>query len=354
MRKGIVAVACAALVAAAAGCGSNDGAGGSSAAAGDAKADSGSAASGGTVRIVSPGFSAVADAPYLKFVDALEAKGVDVEMSTIDDPAQALRVVVSGRADMVIGDPVETALAVSHGGVHIKYLVTSEQATDYLIVSQPGISIDNLAGKSFGIASPGTSGQTIGNAAFQKAGIDPKSLHAVTIGDTGARVTALLAGKVDVVPVHADAAIPAIDTGKAKLLLKAGKVLGPYLQQGLIANDDFVAKNKALVQTTVDTLIDSFREFIGNEDAFRQQVQAGNLQGDLTDAQVGEVYKQLEESKFYAKNGGICDDFITRLVNFNYESGTLQKDKAVPQSEWVDPSFVQHYLAAHDQPKDTC
>lgn len=355
MHKGIVAVALVVLVAAVAGCGSGSGSGGSTSDSGEAAAagNESSATSGGTLRIISPGFSAVTDAPYLKFVDALKAKGIDVQVSTIDDPAQALRVVISGRADMVIGDPVETALAVSHGGVHIKYLVSSEQATDYLIISKPDISMDSLDGASYGIASPGTTGQTIGNAALKKAGIDPNSLHAVTIGDTAARVTALLAGKVDVVPVHADAAIPAIDTGKAKLLLQAGKVLGPYLQQGLIANDEFVSQHKELIQTTIDTLLDTLRD-ADNEDGFVKEVQAAKLQGDLSEAQVREVYKQLEDTNFYADNGGVCDKFITRLLNFNYESGTLPRDKTAPQSEWLDPSFVQHYLAAHNQPKDAC
>ena len=53
-------------------------------------------------------------------------------------------------------------------------------------------------------------------------------------------------------------AVSAVATGKVKILLNAGSVLGDYLQQGLIASDSFAAST-ATAQATVTAFLDAER-----------------------------------------------------------------------------------------------
>lgn len=313
-----------------------------------------SSASKTTINMVTNGASDLGDGNYIEFVKLLKQSGIQVNQSTIADSASALRVLISGKADFNIGDPVETILAVTNGKVHIKYLATDQQSTDYVILSKLGYTLHNLSGATFGIQSPGTSGVTIGDAALKAAGVNINTLHDVTIGGTSARVTALLAGKIDLAPALAPAAAAAVATGKVKVLLNAGVELGAYLQQGLISTDSYVASHPQVVQTVVNDLIESSRYSSTNENGYISQANAAGLSSGLKLAEEKQIWQTFKQSKFFAVNGGVCSSVISKTLNLNYESGTLSRAKTPVRSKWLDAKFVQNFLTTHHQAANAC
>jgi ABC-type nitrate/sulfonate/bicarbonate transport system substrate-binding protein len=304
-----------------------------------------------SVNLVEGGSESFADAAIAKAIDLLKAQGITVNKSVVDDPATALRAVVAGQADIALLDPVEAVTAVMNGDAPVKFLGSLSQSTDYELIALPNVTLDNLAGKKFATAGPGTAGEVIAKAALTKQNIDFSSVDLVKVGGTSARITAILAGQVDIAPVHAADASPAVGTGNVKVLAELGSVLGQYLQQGIIASDTFAA-DTATAQAVVNAFIDAERFANSDKQGYLDLAKASDLQGDLTDAEAAAAYDGLKGSKIFATNGAICEDAV---------NVTLTYDKAVPDSElntgtvpaydkWVDPQYVNNYLAAN--PKD--
>lgn len=321
---------------------------------GGTSTDGGSAPSGklaSTIRIISGGSASFSDAAIYKAEALLTAQGVKVDASLVDDPATALRAVVSGQADVALLDPVEAIKAVANGDAPVKYIGSLSQTTDYVVIALPDVTLDNLDGKTFATAGAGTAGDVIASSALAQSNVDMSKVQKVTVGGTSARLTSLLSGQVDMAPVHAPDAVPAIATGKVKLLLNTGEVLGSYLQQGLIASDTFL-KDKATAQAVVSAFIDAERAASQDETEYLSLAKANDLLGDMTDADTKEGYKQLKDGKIFATNGAICESAVNDTLKHDYEvpDGGLTPETTPAYDKWVDPTFVNAYLDKN--PKD--
>jgi ABC-type nitrate/sulfonate/bicarbonate transport system substrate-binding protein len=304
-------------------------------------------ASTSTVRITVGGGSAFADTLIYYANDLLRSQGITVELSNLASPASALQSVVAGSSDIYLGDPVESAVAVANAGADLKYIATIAQTTDYVILALPKITMSNVSGATMGSAGPGTAGTTIALAAFKKLGIDPTTIKTVTVGGTSARVTAILAGQIDLAAAHAASAVSAVETGKVKILFNAGAVMGQYLQQGLTANGSFVKNNPALVQSVVNAYLTANRWASTDGPGFIKVANDNKLTGTLTDTQELAAWTQLQSSKYFAVDGAVDEAAINPTFAYNYASGGSLTPATTPAYlKWVDPSFVRNYLLA--------
>ena len=305
-------------------------------------------ASTSTVRITLGGGTDFTDAVIYYADNLLSKEGITVQLSNLADPASALQSVVAGSSDIYLGDPMETAVAVANGGAKVKYIATIAQTTDYVVLALPNYTLSNLAGATMGSAGAGTAGTVIANAAFTKLGIDPTTIHDVTVGGTSARITAILSGQVDLAPALAPSAVPAVETGKVKILFNAGKVIGKYLQQGLTANGTFIQNNPKLVQQVVNAYLTANRWAATNEAGFIQVANANQLQGSLTASQQQAAWQQLQTSNFYAVDGAVDQGSINPTEAYTWAAGgSLTQANTPAYSNWVNPTFVQNYLMAN-------
>jgi len=317
---------------------------------------SAAAASSGskTVRLIQGGGLDFSDAAIYQAMALLKARGYNVSLANVADPTTALRSVLAGKADVYLGAPVEAATAVTNGHAAVKYIASLAQTSDYEILSLPKYTTQNLSGANLATAGPGTAGQIVAIAAMQKAGINTGQIHQVTVGGTSARVTAILSGQVDLAPVLATDAVTAVATGKVKILLNAGTVLGDYLQQGLIASDSFAA-NQTTAQATVAAFLDAERWAQTNESGYIKTATANQLTSGLTSAESEAAWTQLKNGNFFATNGAVCDQAVNQTLDYSYQSpGGLTKASTPPISDWVDPTYVNAYLTAHGQPAGAC
>ena len=326
---------------------------GVSAAAASPTLGHGAASAKATVTIVEAGGQDISSLDVLYWIDQLKAKGIDVNFEEVSDAATALRTVIAGQAAMFIGSLPTAILAVANGGAQIHVIAANDQASDYVLVAQNNVTLSNLSGKTMGIDSPGSAGEVAAQIALQHLKIDPNSIHYVVVGGSSARTTAVLAGRIDIAPIHYPLALQAEATGKVHELVNVGKEIGPYIQSGLIANDDWVSSNRALAQKIVNTFINAERWANANEYRYAQYAQKVDLTGGLTSGQMLTVWKFYRQYKYFGVNGGVCAPYVTSMVKLNQKLGSLPSS-VPPISKWLNSGFVRAYLKAHRQKPGTC
>jgi ABC-type nitrate/sulfonate/bicarbonate transport system substrate-binding protein len=347
LRRTVVpAAAVAALGMGAAGCGSSSSSSSTSGAKGSSAANAPA-----SVTIVEAGGEDFSSADVLYFDDQLKKNGITAHFDSIADASSATRAVISGQADLGINDLPDAILPVAQGAP-IKIIADNNQASDYVLVAQKGITLHNLAGKTLAIDTPGSAGQGAAELGLRAEGVNPQSVHYVTVGATSARETALLAGKVDIAPLHFPVALDALHTGKVELLLNIGKVIGPYLQSALIASDSFL-KNRAVAQRVVNTFIDTERWANSDKAGYIAYSKSHNLLSGLSATQASNAWDNYHAVKYFGINGGVCPKYINSFVTMSQSVGLLPKS-APPPSAWLDTSFVNDYLQAHHQAPGTC
>lgn len=305
-----------------------------------------------TVRVVNAGSSDFTTGDILKFVELMKRNGIDASYQIIPDAAAVLRSVVAGQSELAIASLPTAINAIINGDANIKIIGANNQATDYVLVAQRGITLRNLAGKTLAIDTPGSAGHLISKIALEKAGVDTSQIRFVSIGGSSARTTAVLAGRVDVAPIRSSLAIRALENPNIVELLNAGKTIGPYLQSGLIANDNFL-KNKALAQKVVNAFIDAQRWAMSNKYRYIQLMQDNKSIDGLTGPQLEKEWDFLKALKFWGVNGGICAANVARFTQLNWTIGSLPKPLPA-RSVWLNDTFVKAYLKKRKQKPTTC
>lgn len=306
-----------------------------------------------SVTIIEAGDQDFSSIDVLYWVDRLKAQGIDVNFELVNDAATALKTVVAGQANMFIGSLPTAILAVTNGGADIHVIAANDQASDYILVAPPSVNLKNLNGKTMGIDSPGSAGQVAAQLALKHLGVDPNILHYVTVGGSSARTTAVLAGRIDVAPIHYPLALKAESTGKVHELVNVGKEIGPYIQSGLIANDNWVSDNRALTQKIVNTFINAERWANSNEYKYVQYADKVDLAGGLTSQQELKVWTFYRQYKFFGVNGGVCTKYVKAMLKLNQQLGSLPSSlPAIPK--WLNSGFVRTYLKQHHQKSGTC
>jgi len=79
---------------------------------------------------------------------------------------------------------------------------------------------------------------------LENAGVDMSKVNTITIGGSSNRLRALIAGKVDAVPVHIDQALALTKNPKFKILIKPWQAWHEYLAEVWLVSSDWLSKPK--------------------------------------------------------------------------------------------------------------
>lgn len=319
------------------------------------KAGSAKTQAAATVTIAESGDQDFSSLDVLKWVDLLKKSGINVKYNVIADASTALQTVVSGAADLWVGNFTTPILADVNANAGVEMIAANDQASDYVLLGGPGVTLQNVAGKTMGQDSPGSSGVVAAQIAMKKEGVDPSTVKYVTVGGSSARLTAILAGKIDLAPIHYPLALTALAAGKGITnLINTGKLLGPYDQSGIVASSSWISKNKSLTQTIVNAFINAERWAASNKYGYISYAGANNLTGGLDGGQMAQTWDFYKSVNFFAINGGICDKYITDTITLNWSLGLLPKPIPLARNKLFDREFVVAYLKAHHQKPETC
>jgi ABC-type nitrate/sulfonate/bicarbonate transport system substrate-binding protein len=287
------------------------------------------------------------------WTNLMQKHGIKINYSYIGDAASAERALISGQADLLINSPGDEILAVTNGGAKIHMIGANNDSSDYILLGLPGKTLNNLNGATLGIDTPGSAGEVAALVALTKKKIDTNQIQPDTIGNSGARTNAILAGRIDLAPVHYGSALTALATGKVIETLDIGGTIGPgYIQSSLWASDSFL-KNRPLAQAAVNDFILAQRWANANKYQYVQLAQSDKATNGLSPDAMLKVWDYYRTGKYFGINGGICSKYINLTVQLGQASNSIPKS-IPPVSTWVDRTFVSTFLKKRHLKPTTC
>jgi ABC-type nitrate/sulfonate/bicarbonate transport system substrate-binding protein len=286
-----------------------------------------------------PDFTQVAN---FRWLDELKAKhGIDAEPLIFEGTDPPFRAVISGDADMVVGQVPPGIKLVLEASEDLQMIGADVAASDYLLVSTSDINTPtDLYGKKVGTAGAGAVSDSLTLAALKRQGIDTSQIEFVQIGGTGARMAALLSNQVSAGAAHAAEGYDAVSKGLNELL-PIGEALGPYLFHGVWAKKTWLDANPNLAQIAIDEFMESVRWAAGNKDDYIA-IAKTKVEG-LSDDAMSKAYDLFLRIKLFAVNGGLEPATVDATIALEQEVGGLPAD-IPPTDQWLNDTFVQSYL----------
>ncbi|MFT4014888.1 MAG: ABC transporter substrate-binding protein [Paracoccus sp. (in: a-proteobacteria)] len=123
--------------------------------------------------------------------------GVEVEIIPVKQTPMAVAALRSGAGDMA-NISLEALLNLHREGAdEVVAVHSSAKSLPYVIAARKDVTLEGLAGHSFGIGQPGSLDQTLSAAVLAARGVSVEALTQVPLGQPAARGQALMAGRVD-------------------------------------------------------------------------------------------------------------------------------------------------------------
>src|SRR5215470_20026242 len=171
------------------------------------------------IKMVFPGPHTTFSLPYLVAQKKGWMGGLEVEDVHVTGDANAMRVVLSGNADIgLIG--TLNVLASLHAGASIRAIHSWQPIGDYSLVlaTGKGTKLADLAGKTFASSGPGGLPDQLPRLIMRKNGIDEQSARFVQVGGHAARLQAVIGGRADATLVNTVTELKGVQEGKVTVV----------------------------------------------------------------------------------------------------------------------------------------
>ncbi len=173
--------------------------------------------------------------------------------------------ILTGSVEVGAGDAISTLRAVEAGAdlriignafmhTSLVFVVNADKVKDFRDLEKSDVTL--------AVNSKGDFTHVMLVGPLQKRGIDMSKVNVITMGGSGARMRALLAGKVDGVPLHFDQASDVAKKGNFKVMIEPAKEYDAFLGEVYIVSGKWLADSKNQ-QAAVDLLkatITAFRK----------------------------------------------------------------------------------------------
>jgi ABC-type nitrate/sulfonate/bicarbonate transport system substrate-binding protein len=179
-------------------------------------------------------------------------EGIDIEFIEFQAGGPMLKALLANELDIAESGFAAMPLAVVNGA-DLKFVGATKPGLNFALYTRPEINrVEDLIGKSVGIADPGSFLHQLMVALFDVQGIDDRDVQYVNIGSSPAVFRAVLAGKVDAGPSTIDWVPEARRSDNTKVLLYFNEYLPKYIRTGLmVRGSDIEAKRDVLVRTMI-------------------------------------------------------------------------------------------------------
>jgi ABC-type nitrate/sulfonate/bicarbonate transport system substrate-binding protein len=301
-----------------------------------------SAAGAAKIKMVFPGPVTTFSLPYL----VAQKKGwmgdLEVEDVHVTGDANAMRVLLSGNADIgLIG--TLNVLASIHAGAGIRAIHSWQPIGDYSLVlaAGKGNKLADLAGKTFASSGPGGLPDQLPRLIMRKHGIDEASARFVQVGGHAARLQAVIGGRADATLVNTVTALKGVQEGKVTVV---GKLSAEFPGLGYVwnvARTETLDKLAAAFQTLTDIGIKGSRFIMANPDEAAAILH--ERLPDLDLAFLKAVVRDLNGENVWGVDGGLDPAIEEFTAELNMKLGNLPV--AAPAKDVLEPRFVERALA---------
>jgi len=299
------------------------------------------AAGAAKIKMVFPGPVTTFSLPYL----VAQKKGwmgdLEVEDVHVTGDANAMRVLLSGNADIgLIG--TLNVLASIHAGAGIRAIHSWQPIGDYSLVlaTGKGNKLADLAGKTFASSGPGGLPDQLPRLIMRKHGIDEASARFVQVGGHAARLQAVIGGRADATLVNTVTALKGVQEGKVTVV---GKLSAEFPGLGYVwnvARTETLDKLAAAFQTLTDIGIKGSRFIMANPDEAAAILH--ERLPDLDLAFLKAVVRDLNGENVWGVDGGLDPSIEEFTAELNMKLGNLPV--AAPAKDVLEPRFVDRAL----------
>ncbi|HEY9212320.1 MAG TPA: ABC transporter substrate-binding protein [Ancylobacter sp.] len=185
--------------------------------------------------------------------------------------------VIAGAADLGDAD-VASTLAAAEAGADIKIIGLSYSNTSQVVVVN-GDKVKSLeeigsTGGTIAVNSIGDFMYVMLIGTLIKHGIDPKKVNFVEMGSSGDRARALMAGRVDAVPMHIEQAAELATKGNYQILVRPWNEFGNWFSAVVMTTGKWLETddNKAGAVAVLKAVLTSFRKTNADYAWYKEQV----------------------------------------------------------------------------------
>ena len=291
------------------------------------------------LKMVFPGPVTTFSLPYLVAQKKGWMSGLDVEDVHVTGDANAMRVLLSGNADIgLIG--TLNVLASIHAGASIRAIHSWQPTGDYSLVlaKGKGDKLADLAGKIFASSGPGGLPDQLPRLVMRKHGIDEATARFVQVGGHAARLQAVIGGRADATLVNTVTALKGVQDGKVTILTRLSKEFPGLGYVWNVVRADAINKPEmaAAFQIMTDIGIRGSRHILENPDEAAAILH--ERLPDLDLAFLTAVVRDLNSENLWGVNGGLEPAILEFTAELNMKLGNLPV--AAPAKDVLDPRFV--------------
>lgn len=297
----------------------------------------------GKIKMVFPGPVTTFSLPYL----VAQKKGwlgdLAVEDVHVTGDANAMRVLLSGNADIgLIG--TLNVLASLHAGASIRAIHSWQPIGDYSLVlaTGKGSKLADLAGKTFASSGPGGLPDQLPRLIMRKYGIDESTARFVQIGGHAARLQAVIGGRADATLVNTVTALKGVQDGKVTVLTRLSTEFPGLGYVWNVVRAEALDKPElpAAFQTMTDIGIRGSRYVMENPDEAAAILHERLPDLDLPFLQT--VVRDLNGENLWGVNGGLDPAIEEFTADLNMKLGNLPVAPAA--KDVLEPRFVDAAL----------
>lgn len=258
------------------------------------------------LEVNTPGNSLGVHIPYMGALnEILPAMGgyAKPDIQRVDSLRIITQSILGGQVDVGAGDAITTLRAVQ-AGANLKIVGHAFVHTSLVfVVNADTVETfeDFLAPETtFAVNSLGDFTYALAAGPLLDRGIDPQEANFFEIGGSGARMRALLAGRVDGVPLHFDQAEDVMEQGNYKVMIEPAKEYDVFFGEVWIVGSDWLAaeENQRAVVDLLKATITAFRRTHDDPqwyyDMYRKYG-TGSDMAELSDEEIEVVRQALGE-----------------------------------------------------------
>ncbi len=295
------------------------------------------------IKMVFPGPATTFSLPYLVALKKGWMEGLEVEDVHVTGDANAMRVLLSGNADICLVGTLNT-LASIHAGAQIRAIHSWQPIGDYSLVlaKGKGTKLSDLPGKTFASSGPGGMPDQIPKLIMRKHGIDEQTTRFVQIGGHAARLQAVIGGRADATLVNTVTALKGVQDGKVSILTRVSEEFPGLGYIWNVVRSESLQKPEvaAAFQIMTDIGIRGSRFIMENPDEaaaiFHERLP------DLDLAFLKAVVRDLNGEKVWGVNGGLDPAVEEFTADLNMKLGNLPV--APPAKDVLELRFVDAAL----------
>lgn len=273
-----------------------------------------------------------------------KAAGVDVQFLRVVQTPSAIAALRSGEGDMANVASGTVVQVVAQNQMKLRAVISADKALPFVIAAKkPIAAVQQLDGKSFGIAGIGSTDYIVSRIVLQKLGVDLNSLQFVAIGTPPVRAQALLAGRIDATAFSIGIWIGIADKSPLSILVDqaAYYAAAPYVTQLDVVTDDTARTRAQDVQAVVRAIMMASRAVAKDPGLWVDAMMAAR--SDLKRADLEAIAQSYRKS--WSVNGGLNLQSIAFTSDMLYADPAMKDLRRVPPGEWIDTRFVDKVLA---------